>query len=719
MKIKSIIVSLIATISIYSCTSTNEEFQITPKPNSLEYLGGKSEIKWDCASAILSVTDSSICEEGYRLNIKDGKVKIEASSDEGFFYAQQTLNQIRESFSKNGKGNSIKIPNVIIEDAPAYKWRGMHLDVSRHFYDVEFIKKQLDAMARYKMNRFHWHLTDGTGWRLEIPDYPRLTEFGAWRPMHSWKEWWNGKGGRGYCEKGTEGAYGGYYTKEDVLEIIEYAKLRHITIIPEIEFPGHSEEVIASYPELGCKKTKSSNYSSEFCVGNPLTYKFIDDVLSYVIELFPSPYIHIGGDEVNKSNWENCPRCQALMRKEGMKEEGELQDYIIKYIEKFIISHGKTMVGWDEIYKKQLDHNSVVMSWRGTKIGYEAAEHGNQVVMCPGQFCYFDKYQADPETQPEAIGGYLVLEEVYSYNPEPKSNILGIQACVWAEYLFSYEHTEYMIYPRLLAIAETGWTVAENKNWEDFRQRANTEISRLKALGYNPYTLSPTPFVNQKIKNGEMLVELSSERYPAQIRYTTDGSEVSKSSKLYKEAIVVKDSLILKAAIFNEKNECFENEKVEYISKRFDKHKAFGKTVSYEKRIYPDYKAGGDTALTDGLRGGKGYGDGRWQGFCPNDMIIVIDLGEATEFHSVQANFMQVVGPYIFLPIKVEVFSSDNGSDFTLLGTQENNIPQDAEGVIFKDFGWKGAPTTARYIKMHAHQNKILGFLFTDEVVVL
>lgn len=706
----ALIISSLTLISI-SCQRKTDRIYITPKPQHTEYHGGTTVCDPQKTDSIFV---SGMPEESYRLTIASGNIKIEAGSQSGFFYARKTLQQIVESTG------SSRLPEMTVEDAPNFSWRGLHLDVSRYFFDVDHIKKQLDAMARYKMNRFHWHLTDGTGWRLQIPGYPRLTEFGAWRPMHSWKEWWFSEE-REYSQEGTPGAYGGYYTEDDVKEIIEYAQQRNITVIPEIEFPGHSEEVLASYPEMRCRVSGmegAARHPSDLCPSNPLTYKFIDDVLEYVCKLFPSEYIHVGGDEVSGQDWELCPDCRRLMKKEGLEDKKELQGHLMQYIGEQLRAKGKTMIGWDEIFYEGLDTNSVVMVWRDEKTGYEAAEKGHGVIMTPGAYCYLNNYQADPETQPEAIGGYLLLENVYSFNPvQTDGRIMGVQACLWAEYLPTYELAEYMLYPRLLAIAETGWTAPEQKDWEDFKARANREIKTLQNAGYHPYTLSPVPLLRQRLDGDTIKVELYSERTPADIRYTTDGSMPDRHSSLYTGPITVSDSIRLCAGLFQETDSGYVM--TGHTSRNFYRHKAFGKKVQYFKRIYPDYSAGGETALTDGLTGGFGYGDGRWQGFCPNDMDVCIDLGSKTEISEVKANFMQVSGPYIFLPLEVQVLVSDDGENFRLLGSQTHDIPQQTDKAVFKYFGWKGTPVEARYIRMKASQNKIRGFLFTDEIIVL
>ena len=523
--------------------------------------------------------------ESYQLSITGKGISVVAPSAAGLFYGFQSLLQLAEQEADG----TFSFPLIEIKDSPRFSYRGLHLDVSRHFRTKEFLKKQLDAMARYKLNRFHWHLTDGAGWRLEIKRYPELTEQAAYRPYPNWKAWW--KGGRKYCTKDAPGADGGYYTQEDAREIVEYARQRHITVIPEIEMPGHSEEVLAVFPHLSCSGKPYVN--SEVCIGNEDTFTFLQNVLLEVMEIFPSEYIHIGGDEANMDSWRKCPLCQKRMKQEGLADVKELQSYLIHRMEKFLNEHGRQLLGWDEILEGGLAPRATVMSWRGEEGGIKAAKAGHDVIMTPGGFCYLDSYQDAPTTQPEAIGGYLTLEKVYSYDPIPEvltkegaDYIQGVQANVWAEYITTAEHMEYMVYPRLLALAEVAWTQPDKKNWEHFHRCALKEVKWLQDNGYHPFDLS---------------------------------KEVGERPE---------------AAIPVE-------------------HLGLMKTVKYTSPYAPQYTAGGDSALVDGLRGGWTYGDKRWQGFLNTDMDITVDLGEMKEISSIAAEFMQLSGPYVWLPREV------------------------------------------------------------------
>lgn len=588
--------------------------------------------------------------ESYQLSITGKGISVVAPSAAGLFYGFQSLLQLAEQEADG----TFSFPLIEIKDSPRFSYRGLHLDVSRHFRTKEFLKKQLDAMARYKLNRFHWHLTDGAGWRLEIKRYPELTEQAAYRPYPNWKAWW--KGGRKYCTKDAPGADGGYYTQEDAREIVEYARQRHITVIPEIEMPGHSEEVLAVFPHLSCSGKPYVN--SEVCIGNEDTFTFLQNVLLEVMEIFPSEYIHIGGDEANMDSWRKCPLCQKRMKQEGLADVKELQSYLIHRMEKFLNEHGRQLLGWDEILEGGLAPRATVMSWRGEEGGIKAAKAGHDVIMTPGGFCYLDSYQDAPTTQPEAIGGYLTLEKVYFYDPIPEvltkegaDYIQGVQANVWAEYITTAEHMEYMVYPRLLALAEVAWTQPDKKNWEHFHRCALKEVKWLQDNGYHPFDLS---------------------------------KEVGERPE---------------AAVPVE-------------------HLGLMKTIKYTSPYAPQYTAGGDSALVDGLRGGWTYGDKRWQGFLNTDMDITVDLGEMKEISSIAAEFMQLSGPYVWLPREVIISISEDGNTFTEQARLHTDVPTTEDRLVFRTYEWDGK-ASARYVRYQALSNGIEGgWLFTDEIVI-
>jgi len=431
----------------------------------------------------------------YCLDVNKKGILISAPEPVGLFYGIQSLRQLipPEIEMKEVHNVEWKVPLVKISDEPAFKYRGMMLDVSRHFFPVSFIKKYLDLMALYKMNTFHWHLTDDQGWRIEIKKYPKLTEIGSIR-----KETLVGHLRLNKEEKYDGVKYGGYYTQEDIKDIVSYAKTRYITIIPEIEMPGHSLAALASYPELGCTggpyevATKWGICDDVYCAGNEEVFTFLENVLTEVMALFPSEYIHIGGDECPKTKWKKCSKCQARIKCEGLKDEHELQSYFIRRIEKFLNSHGRQIIGWDEILEGGLAPKATVMSWRNEKGGIKAAKMHHDLIMTPVQYLYFDYYQDDPKTQPLAIGGFLTTKKVYSYYPVPgelnsaeAKYVLGAQGNVWTEYLKDSDNVEYMTFPRACALSEVVWTPNDSKNWNDFTHRMKNQFKRLDALEVN------------------------------------------------------------------------------------------------------------------------------------------------------------------------------------------------------------------------------------------
>jgi hexosaminidase len=547
---------LLICILSFSCTNpykvnqnSASDYLIIPKPVSLEIAKGKFlitaktkisatsdleneglylssllshvakiDVPFDIASngnIELRIDNTIKEEEGYWLSVTNNKVLISGKTAKGVFYGIQTLRQLLPVSFESGT-DPLTIPAVTIKDNPRFPYRGMHLDVTRHMFPVDFVKKYIDLIAMHKMNTLHWHLTDDQGWRIEIKKYPKLTQVGSKR--------YGTIKGRLHQETGNdEIEYGGYYTQEEVKEIVKYAAQRHITVIPEIELPGHASAAIASYPFLSCFPNEptvvTNNMGSKagkefqakgnpkivqetwgvfddvFCAGNEKTFAFLEDVLAEIIPLFPSEYIHIGGDECPKSNWKRCPACQKRMKDNNLSDEHELQSYFIQRIEKHLNAKGKKIIGWDEILEGGLAPNATVMSWRGEKGGIEAAKQHHNVIMTPGTHCYFDKYQVDKEEQPKeplTIGGFISVEKVYGYDPTPddlsneeKKYVLGAQGNVWTEYLGSTSLIEYMILPRMSALSEVVWTQKENKNWKDFKFRLNIMKQRYEAMGLN------------------------------------------------------------------------------------------------------------------------------------------------------------------------------------------------------------------------------------------
>ena len=589
---------------------------------------------------------AGIPAEGYRLRVAEHEAELTAGDESGIFYGLQTLLQMADA-----DGN---IPCAEIEDYPRYGYRGLHLDVCRHFFPVEFVKGYLDRMAAAKLNRFHWHLTDGAGWRIEIKKYPALTDIAAWRPYPDWEGW--NFGGKRYCHRDDPAAAGGYYTQDDIREVVEYARALHIEVIPEIEMPGHSEEVLAVYPELSCSGKPYTD--SDFCIGNEQTFEFLESVLSEVIGLFPSEYIHIGGDEASKQGWRTCPECAARMRREGLQDVDELQSYLVHRIGTFLAAKGRRLLGWDEILQGGLAPGATVMSWRGTEGGIAAARAGHRAVMAPSNYCYLDFCQDDPTRAPVAAAAFLTLAQAYSYDPAPDSlgadvvpMILGVQGNLWCEHVPTAEHAEHMIWPRLLAIAEVGWSAPERKDYDDFHARVLDAVAWMQQRGYHPF--------DQKNAVGPRPESL--------------------------------DTL-----------HCLST----------------GRQVVYRTPYSPKYPAAGDASLTDGLCGGWNYGDRRWQGWLDTDVELVVDLGERQPVKRIAACFMQGFYADIWMPRAVEISVSDDDRHYTPLAVVENDIPFEYKQDCYREFGWSGQ-TAARYVRLKAlHNGHPGGWIFTDEIIV-
>lgn len=710
---------LVGSVLFTSCNQTVEtQIQLIPEPFEMTQSDGMFKVSQAMFVGAGSASNkvnfrvdpnaTDIPDEGYQLEIDEAGVRLTAKTETGLFYGKQTLLQL---LTPNG------LPYVKINDHPRFPYRGLHLDVSRHFFNKEEVKKLMNVMSYYKLNTLHLHLTDAGGWRLQIDKYPKLTQEGAFRTQSDWREWWDNGKDRQYLKEGTEGAYGGYYTKDDIRDMLAYAAEKHITIIPEIEFPAHSDEVFVAYPELCC--AGKSHTSGDFCIGNPKTFEFMENVLTEVIELFPSEYIHIGGDEAGKNTWKTCPKCQALMKKEKLANVDELQSYMIRKAEEFLNSKGRRLIGWDEILEGGLAPEATVMSWRGEAAGFKSARMGHDVIMTPGSYMYFDFYQADPRHQPVAIGGYTPIRKVYNYNPIPQDSLtaeeakhfLGVQANTWTEYIPTPEHLEYMMFPRALAVAEIGWTPQEKRDWQDFKPRVNAHIPVLQQMGLNPFPLSNELEFDMVVDTiqKEIRVTMDAEKYPAEIHYTTDGSTPTASSPIYQEPIVVKDSAKIVAGIF------VNGQLQDRVSEqRVDYHKGIGKSIRFNSRLYPGYMAGGINAIINGYRGGLTYLDQRWQGYTDN-LDCVIDLGEVMDLHQVSSKWMQLTGPGVYQPEKVEVLTSEDGKNFTSQGVIPTTIPQDKSDLTFQEYtfqrNWK-----ARYVQLKAQNPK--GFIFVDEIVI-
>lgn len=583
--------------------------------------------------------------EAYRLDIRRDTLSIFATTADGFRHASTTLRQLRH--------NGYNLPCLYIDDAPAMEWRGAMIDVSRHFFSVDFLKRQIDVMSRFKLNRLHLHLTDAAGWRMEIKRYPLLTRQAAWRTDSLWKTWWNTT--RHYAEEGTPGAYGGYYTQRQLRELVRYAAERGITIVPEIEMPAHSEEVLTAYPELSC--THEPYRQADFCPGNERTFVFLENVLKEVMDVFPSRDIHIGGDEAGKASWGTCPLCRKRMQEEGINHTDALQDYLIRRIGRFLVRHGRRLTGWDEVICHDLPTGSTIMVWRDTLHARRAISLGYDVVLSPGRFCYLDGYQDDPPSQPEAMGGYTPFSRTAGYHPlngfseEERRHVRGIQGNLWTEYVPTEQQAEYMLYPRLLAIAETGWRGAPAADSANLRQRVEKATRQLRAEGINAF-----PLDNERGDRAEARTPIV--------------------------------------------------------------HLARGAKVSYSLPYHPQYAADGPTSLTDGRRGGWDYGKGTaWQGFIRSRRFdVTLTLDSIRTIHSISANFLQNSGPEIFLPATFVIETSADGVVFEEIYRRNQPVERIVNPSV-EQWGWAGC-VTARYLRLRAAPGHFGGWIFVDEIEV-
>ncbi len=657
-------------------------------------------------------TEQTMGPEAYSLDVLKNRIEIKAAKPAGFFYALQTLRQLLPASIESSEAQARTkwlVPVISISDSPAFKWRGFMLDVSRHFFAKEEVLRMIDNLAMHKINTLHLHLVDDQGWRIQIKKYPKLTDVGAWRVDREDKHW----NSRPKQEAGEKATYGGFYTQEDLKEMIEYAQKRFITIVPEIEMPAHVTSALAAYPQYSCKGTPLTvppgglwPITDIYCAGNDSTFLFLEDILTEVIDLFPSKYIHIGGDEATKTEWEKCPKCKKRIKTEGLKNVGELQSYFIKRIEKFINSKGRVLLGWDEILEGGLPEEATVMSWRGFEGGIEAANQGHDVVMTPTSDCYFDYYQGPMDQEPLAIGGYLPLSKVYNFNPiapqlsaEGAKHILGGQANLWTEYVPNIKHAEYMTFPRIAALAEALWSPKEVRNWEDFAHRIQLFMSRYEQRGINysksSYKVSAKSQFDAAKK--QLSVSFSTELPGTEIHYTTDGSEPNSSSAQYSEPIVIGKSMNLKAVSIANGSP---TDKA--MSLPFNINKATVKPVKYVIPYSEPYKGSGELTLVNGIRGTTNHSDGEWQAWDGRNMETIIDLQQTSEIHSISAGSLQNAGAWIFFPKTVEFFVSQDGKNFQKVGEAINDVDPLSGERMLKEFSASFAPLKASFVKVVA-----------------
>jgi hexosaminidase len=683
----------------------------------------KKKIDRSANTIILTTAQApdSLGKEGYRLRIGAQRMVLSAPQPAGIFYGLQTIAQLLPT-APGKLPAPVSLPGVEITDKPRHTWRGMMLDAGRYFFSVEDVKKMIDYMVMYKLNTFQWHLTEDQGWRMEIKKYPELTRTSAWRDativghLNDQPRQYDGK------------RHGGYYTQQQVREIIAYAAERYITVIPEIEMPGHSVAALAAYPELSCTGGPfkvSQNWGVHedvYCAGNEQTFTFLQDVLTEVADLFPSPIIHIGGDECPKVRWKACSKCQARISRENLKDEHGLQSYFIKRIENFLLTKNRNIIGWDEILEGGLAPNAMVMSWRGITGGVTAAKQHHGVVMTPRNPAYMDYYQGDPAHEPLTIGGLNALRDVYGYDPVPAElskeeakYILGSQANVWTEYIPDLKHAEYMMMPRLAAIAEVVWTAPHNKSFDDFAKRMQVEYQRYAAAGINHslsaynvrYNLSPDA------SGTSVTVSLYHDVAGAEIRYTTDGSEPGPDAPRYAAAIVTKTPLTIRAASFVSGKQLGKTT-MRYIVC----NKASGKDVKFDTN--PDRRpVAGNKALLNNLTGSAHFRDGEWTGYYGREMTVTIDLGAPMEVSNISASFMHHKEENAFVPETLLYMVSADGKNYTTIKVPVKEALPEKKGSYAFPFAIN--EKQVRYIRVSAQPQVNAGaktWMYADEIVV-
>ncbi len=686
-------------LSVFGCTNRevqfieNEQLAIIPRPNSVEQ--GTGVFIWDKNTTItansiaplakdflighlnnatsLKLTesktnptitisiDSTITNtEGYILNINSKKISIAAKTPIGAFHGVQTLRQLlpaalekKDAFTED----SFTIPTVAIKDAPAFAYRGMHLDVSRHFFPPEKIKAYIDMLSLLKLNTFHWHLTDDQGWRIEIKKYPELVTKAAYR-LETLVGHYNDT-----PQQFDNTRYGGYYTQEEVKSIVAYAQAKHITVIPEIEMPGHASAAISAYPELGCTQeqipvaTSWGVFEDIFCP-KPATFKFLQNVLDEVIALFPSQYIHIGGDEAPKARWEACAHCQNLIKQQGLANTHELQSYFIRTIESYLNSKGRQIIGWDEILEGGLAPNATVMSWRGTAGAVAAAKSGHNVILTPTSHAYFDYYQANNPDEPLAIGGYLPLKKVYSFSPYPTEMpkedykyVLGAQGNVWTEYMKTWDKLEYMAYPRTMAMSEVVWSGPSSsidQDYSNFLLRLEHFFNRLDTLEVN-YGNHIYQVKSQVSKiNDSIYYNLTSQIPGKEIRYGLNGEQVTKT---YTNPIAITANTVIESVVWGD-NKGLGKSHLDTVRA----HKGILATIAINKQPHPAYSSGGIAALNNGISGSSTrYGDNEWLGFWGDNLELNITFNSQVKLDSITIRFYHAPGQWIYAPETVQV----------------------------------------------------------------
>ena len=666
--------------------------------------------------------------EAYELTVTPELITINGASPAGTFYGIQTL---RKSIPATGN-LAVSFPAVTISDAPRFSYRGAHLDVCRHFFPTDSVKKFIDMLALHNINRFHWHISEDQGWRIEIKSRPLLTEVGSKR--------------KGTCighDFNTSDSipYGGFYTQEEAREIVKYAADRHITVIPEIDMPGHMLAALTAYPELGCTGGPYDVWQrwgiSEdvLCAGNDSVLTFIEDVLNEITEIFPSEYIHVGGDECPKVRWKDCPKCQAKAKELGFKNdehgtvEEKLQSYLIKHASNVLTARGRKMIGWDETLEGGLAPGATIMSWRGVDGAKKAARQGHDAIMTPYDFLYFDYYQSrDRQGEPDAIGGYVPVEKVYSFNPqtddltpEENAHIIGVQANLWTEYIPTYSQVEYMELPRMAALSEVQWTPQDKRDYNDFARRVPQMVNQYRTQGYRYATHIFDVKATVESDSANNCVVYTFETIDnAPVHYTIDGSEPDANSALYDGPLAIDRNATVKAvAVRPEGNSRVFSDKVTI-------NKATFKNIKLASEPSPRFAEGGAAILVDGKFGGSAFNGGGWLGFCGNDLVATIDLDEPTQVSSVSVNTNCDFASWVLDATEMIVEVSNDGKKFTTVASEEYPVTESGApaGIITHTLTFQPVEASAVRVtvksnrQMPGAREKAAAFVFVDEIVI-
>lgn len=768
------LLTILAAVATIACAPKSEPVAIVPYPNHVEMGSGRYSVidaQFTCdeamddrafasvalfaeqlattsggdneatKSAVMPsegfrfVVDTTVAAEGYRLAVTRRGVEVRASQFAGFHYAIQTIKQLLPAEVYGEQPATDKdwtMPCLTIDDAPRFGYRGMHMDPSRHFFSVEEVKRYIDIMAVHKLNRLHWHLSDDQGWRVEIKRFPKLTEVGSMR-KHTVirKEWGNYDGI----------PHGGYYTQDQIREVVEYAAANAIEIIPEIDLPGHMMAALAAYPELGCTGGPYEVWprwgiSEEvLCAGNDKIFDLLEGVFEELVELFPSELIHIGGDECPKVRWSECPTCQAKIKELGLKDDDKhtaehyLQSYVMNRIEEFLASKGRRVMGWDEILEGQIGPNATVMSWRGNEGGIEAAKLGHDVVMVPSSYFYFDYYQsADKEAEPFGIGGFLPVDRVYSYEipeeltDEEAKHILGVQANLWTEYIADRDHLYYMLLPRLSALSEVQWCDKGVRDWDRFLSTFRMhEIYEVMGYNYATHIFGITAETDTDTTSRVITATLTT-LGDAPIHYTLDGSEPTPSSPVYKHPLEITEPCTLTAAVFREGID------VANCVVPIQYNKATARPAKLNSNPHAKYLFEGAKTLVDGRVGGPDFGGGPWIGYLFENMDVTIDMEGAEPYSKVSLTALAQKAPWVFLPMSMTVLTSDDGENFTQVGHLDIEPQAEGEPDGIFTFDVEIEQTTARYLRVQAATLDPVskwhsggggkGFLFAGEIAV-